>query len=303
MVGLERILRDYFQVEIKSRQFQGQWCELEESQWTVIGRSGRNQRLGRDTVILGTRVWDQHAGFEIQLGPLTLKQFTSFLPTGWRYGVLCDLIRFYVRNELSFSIRLVLKAAEIPPSELSTSQPALAWTSWLAGKRATTTDQPPRRGDEADPYVQIFPDLLHLETESIKSQLLRILPRGKQSEFFSMMEAGHYPGNTVVMRQGDPGQFMYFIRRGSVQLFRRTDDGKETLVGILGEGDSFGERALLTGKLQSVTALTVTDCEIGQLDKEHFDAFVARYPSLERTRDAYLDRFGPEDHGQSLRLL
>jgi hypothetical protein len=197
----------------------------------------------------------------------------------------------------------VLKAAEIPPSELSTSQPALAWTSWLAGKRATTTDQPPRRGDETDPSVQIFPDLLHLETESIKSQLLRILPRGKQSEFFSMMEAGHYPGNTVVMRQGDPGQFMYFIRRGSVQLFRRTEDGKETLVGILGEGDSFGERALLTGKLQSVTALTVTECEIGTLDKEHFDAFVARYPSLERTRDAYLDRFGPEDHGQSLRLL
>src|SRR5215510_226996 len=49
MAGLERILTDYFQVEVKTTQFVGKWCELEEDQWTRIGDSGTNQRLGRDT--------------------------------------------------------------------------------------------------------------------------------------------------------------------------------------------------------------------------------------------------------------
>jgi type VI secretion system protein ImpH len=299
LVGLERILRDYFQVEVKGRQFQGAWCELEESQWTAIGRSGRNQRLGHDTVVVGTRVWDQHAGFEVQLGPLTLKQFISFLPTGWRFGVLCDLIRFYVQNEFSFSIRLILKGAEIPESELRAPAPALAWTSWLGrsqlGSSQLSSDsaaEPLPISKEGNPYIVILPDSLRLETESIKSHVLMRLPRGKQSELFALMEEGRYPGNTVVMRQGDGGDCMYFIRRGSVQLFRRGDDGKETLVGVLSEGDSFGESALLTGKPQSVTALTATDCEISKLDKTQFDAFVAKYPSLGRTKEAYVSRLG-----------
>ncbi len=115
MAGLERILTDYFQVEVKTRQFVGQWCELEESQWTTIGESGTNQRLGRDTVVVGTQVWDQHARFEIQLGPLDLEDFESFLPTEWRFSVLCDLVRFYVKDEFEFNVRLILKAEQIPP--------------------------------------------------------------------------------------------------------------------------------------------------------------------------------------------
>ena len=66
--GLRQVLSDYFQVDVEINQFVGNWCELEESQWTTIGESGKNQRLGRDTVVLGTQVWDQQARFEIRLG-------------------------------------------------------------------------------------------------------------------------------------------------------------------------------------------------------------------------------------------
>ncbi len=134
MAGLKLILTDYFQVEVETTQFVGKWCDLEESQWTTIGESGSNQRLGRDTVVLGTHVWDQHARFEVQLGPLGLEDFESFLPTEWRFGVLCDLVRFYVKDEFEFNIKLILKAEEIPSVELS-SQPALSWTSWLGPTR------------------------------------------------------------------------------------------------------------------------------------------------------------------------
>ncbi|HBB94880.1 MAG TPA: type VI secretion system baseplate subunit TssG, partial [Blastocatellia bacterium] len=143
MVGLERILADYFQVQVKGHQFAGEWCELDESQWTTIGAAGRNQRLGQDTVVVGTRVWDQEARFEIELGPLSFSEFFAFLPTNWRFGALCDLVRFYVQDQFKFSIRLTLADAKIPGSRLMDSDNyetgllrpdalgLLAWTSRL----------------------------------------------------------------------------------------------------------------------------------------------------------------------------
>jgi hypothetical protein len=292
MAGLKQILSDYFQVEVKIVQFAGKWCDLEEDQWTAIGDSGKNQRLGQDTVVVGTRVWDQHSRFEIHLGPLGLDDFESFLPTEWRFGVLCDLVRFYVKDEFDFNVRLTLKAAEIPTVSLST-QPALSWTSWLGPSRNISSNGhgPSTAGE--DPYIVITPEALRSDAGSIKSRILYRLPRGKQSELLSMMERT-VAKNTVLMLQGDPGVAMYIIRRGKVQLSRCEQHGRETVVGVLGEGDAFGERALLRNKPYSETALALTECEISILTREHLATAISRNPGLKRTIEAYLNSEDPE---------
>ena len=68
LVGLEQILRDYFQIEVKGQQLCGQWYQLDEDQQTAIGVDGRNQRLGVDAVVVGKRVWDQQGQFEAGAG-------------------------------------------------------------------------------------------------------------------------------------------------------------------------------------------------------------------------------------------
>jgi CRP-like cAMP-binding protein len=73
-----------------------------------------------------------------------------------------------------------------------------------------------------------------------------------------------------------------------VQLSKEENDGSETLIGVISEGDTFGERALLTGKLYSETALALTRCEIFVLGREQYEAFVSANPHLRRTIDAYL---------------
>jgi type VI secretion system protein ImpH len=296
MAGLERILTDYFQVDVKTTQFVGAWRDLEEDQWTRIGESGTNQRLGRDTVVLGTRVWDQHARFEIHLGPLSLSDFESFLPTEWRFGVLCDLVRFYVKDDFEFNVRLVLKADQIPPVRLS-MQPALSWTSWLAplpridtgangnGHRPTGTDE--------NPYIVITPEALHSTSGWIKSRILYRLPRGKQVDLLQLMHR-IAPKNTVLIRQGQPATAMYIIQRGKVQLSRR-EHGKEIKLGELSEGDCFGERALLRTKPYSETALAVTDCELSVLKLEHLAFAMVKDENFRRMVDAYLQSVDPDE--------
>src|SRR4029078_11150301 len=224
--GLRQVLSDYFQVQVEINQFVGNWCELEESQWTTIGESGKNQQLGRDTVVLGTQVWDQQARFEIVLGPLGLMDFESFLPTEWRFGVLCDLVRFYVKDEFEFNVRLILKAEEIPPVKLS-MDPALSWTSWLGPVKAKERANGNRCGTthvDENPFIIVTPDALRSPIAATKSRILYRLPRGKQAALLQLMKRSD-PKNTVVMRQGDAATALYIIRRGKVQLSRFEPDG------------------------------------------------------------------------------
>lgn len=291
MAGLKRILTDYFQVDVEINQFVGKWCDLDEGQWTTLGESGANQRLGRDPVVLGTRVWDQHARFEIQLGPLGLQDFKDFLPTEWRFGVLYDLVRFYINDEFDFNVRLILKIEEIPPVELvSDAEPALSWTSWLgpAPEIAVNTNGNGHRPHvvQENPYIVITPEALHSNTETIKSRILHRLPRAKQAKMLSLMQRT-VAKNKVLMLQGNPAYEMYIIRRGKVQLSRCEEHGKEIVIGMLTEGDCFGERALLTTKSYSETALALTDCELSVIRREHLAFAAVMDESLKRSINAY----------------
>jgi type VI secretion system protein ImpH len=148
--GLEVLLSDYFGTTARLRQWIGTWRNLEEHQWTHIGRKGQNQILGRNALV-GTRVWDQQGRFELNLGPMKLRMFMNFLPlpgeTG--YQSLCELTRFYVGPDFEFSVRLKLKAAEVPFANIARWQPKekkwagatfLGWTSWLKTKEFKADD-------------------------------------------------------------------------------------------------------------------------------------------------------------------
>jgi type VI secretion system protein ImpH len=300
MVGLERILADYFQVQVKGHQFAGEWCELDESQWTTIGVAGGNQRLGQDTVVVGTRVWDQEARFEIELGPLSFTEFFAFLPTNWRFGTLCDLIRFYVEDRFRFNIRLTLSDTNIGGSRLVDSDNyekglqhpetlgLLAWTSRL--KSESTGPKAPAETSPQNFSIIISPESLRSDSQTIKSRMLSQLPRGKQAELLTMVDLKQFQRNEIVMLQGKPSESMFVIRKGQIQI-SRNDRGNERLLGVLGPGDSFGELALLTKKPYSETALTLEECEISEISRNQLEEFLVKYRNLRNTIDAYLENW------------
>jgi type VI secretion system protein ImpH len=204
-IGLERLLSDYFRVPVRARPFRDRWLTLDERDVTRLGPTGQNQRLGRGAV-LGRRVVDRTAGFDLSLGPLTLRELLDFLPTGRRFRSLGSLTRFYVGEELDFRVRLRLAKEQVPELRLGRagdtrlgwsarledlrgpSRPILAaaggarlgWTSWLKtrdfeqddeqlvldGKRVVTLE---KAGTEQQPAREP-----NLETE-------RALPDGAEA--------------------------------------------------------------------------------------------------------------------------
>ncbi len=134
MRGLELLLCETFGVEAEVVPFRGRWLDLEEDDWTCLGAGwrGRNQALGAGAV-LGRRVWDQAAGFEVRLGPLGAAQLFDFLPTGEGYRAVSGLVRFYVDDQLEPRLRLVCRPGAMPELRLGgAGDSRLGWSLRLA---------------------------------------------------------------------------------------------------------------------------------------------------------------------------
>jgi len=96
----------------------------------------RGAALGTGAV-LGGRVWDRQHKFRIHLGPLTLRQYASFLPGGEPLRKLVDWVRMYLCFELDWDVRLLLEQGEVPPLKLGAG-PRLGWTTWLGQRQSSS---------------------------------------------------------------------------------------------------------------------------------------------------------------------
>ena len=136
--ALTGILHDFFAVPVEVRQFIGQWLHLSKENRTSLGGETNNS-LGVNA-IAGSRVWDQQARFRLCLGPLTFREFHRFLPASNTFRLLVQFARYIAGQEFDFDVQLILKAEEVPRSQLGATgerAPRLGWTTWLKTKDFT----------------------------------------------------------------------------------------------------------------------------------------------------------------------
>jgi CRP/FNR family transcriptional regulator, cyclic AMP receptor protein len=77
------------------------------------------------------------------------------------------------------------------------------------------------------------------------------------------------PGNTIFESQ-DYSQNMYIVLKGKVKAVNFNEDGAETILAIHGEGDSFGELALIDGNTAPAVIVVLEPSIIAFITKQHF---------------------------------
>ena len=70
-----------------------------------------------------------------------------------------------------------------------------------------------------------------------------------------------FPKGTLLFHEGDPGQEMFIIQKGKVQVRKRVGSG-EKILAELGDGEFFGEMALLEGMNRSATVEVIENSKI-----------------------------------------
>jgi len=77
-----------------------------------------------------------------------------------------------------------------------------------------------------------------------------------------------FPKKQAIFAQGDAADSIFYIQEGKVRLTVVSEVGKEATLGILGEGEFFGEGGLAGQPLRMGSATAMTDCELLQIDKK-----------------------------------
>lgn len=132
--GLVSILSTFFVAPVTVQEFIGCWLELEaDDRWSLGARTG----LGQATSV-GTQVWSRNSKFRIRIGPLNLEDYQRLLPGSQSLGRLDAIVRSYVGDALDYEVNLVLKADEVPQTQLGNSA-RLGQTGWI-GERKSTQD-------------------------------------------------------------------------------------------------------------------------------------------------------------------
>ncbi len=109
----------------------------------------------------------------------------------------------------------------------------------------------------------------------LRSETFRKLPPANISALFARFSPVEAKAGQVIIRQDDPGEYYYLIKSGKADVLRRSDKThKVTILAQLGEGDGFGEEALLSGAPRNATVVMATDGLLMRLERKDFNALL-----------------------------
>jgi CRP-like cAMP-binding protein len=77
-----------------------------------------------------------------------------------------------------------------------------------------------------------------------------------------------FPNRQTIFAQGDIADAVFYIQMGKAKLTVVSKIGKEATIGILSEGDFFGEGSLAGQALRMGSAIAMADCAILRIDKK-----------------------------------
>ena len=102
--------------------------------------------------------------------------------------------------------------------------------------------------------------------------------------FLSTIGAGRemvsFQKKRTIFAQGDSRDGLFFVQSGKVRLSVLSEDGREAVLGILGEGDFFGEGGL-AGQVQRMSSATaLTDCVLLHIERQAMTHAMSLEPKL-----------------------
>jgi CRP-like cAMP-binding protein len=89
-----------------------------------------------------------------------------------------------------------------------------------------------------------------------------------------------YPKNSVILFEDDPGDALYVVKQGQVKVVLIGEDGREVILSVLGEGDFFGEMALIDDEPRSAHVIAMSDSALLVLRREDFQGLLMQTPVI-----------------------
>ncbi len=97
-----------------------------------------------------------------------------------------------------------------------------------------------------------------------------------------------YRAGEVVFSQGDAADAVFYIVRGRIKIAVTSGQGREAVVGLLGDGDFFGEGCLIAQPLRLATAAAMTEATVARIKKAEMIRVLHDEPAFAEVFTAHL---------------
>jgi len=121
-----------------------------------------------------------------------------------------------------------------------------------------------------------------LDTLLATSSLFKSFPPEERRQILGRVTMEKFSPGAMVLEEGAPGDSMYIIKKGEIEVFTHAPPGSPVTLTRLKEGDFFGEISLVTGRPRTASVKALQPVELVRLNKKDFDQIAANHPEVRK---------------------
>ena len=115
------------------------------------------------------------------------------------------------------------------------------------------------------------------------------MPDSLLGQIIAHMQLREYERGEVFFWEGDPCDGLYIVHDGSAKIYRLSPQGRQYIVRILQEGDTFAEVPAFDGGANPVNVESLETCSIWVIDSETLRGLILSHPQFAQK---VLENFG-----------
>jgi uncharacterized membrane protein len=110
-------------------------------------------------------------------------------------------------------------------------------------------------------------------------ELFEHLNDDDRARLAALIDVRSLAAGDTLFHAGEPGESLYVVRSGEVELFIKDTAGQRIPLAIVGAGEIFGELALLDRSPRTATAVAMGDSELLELDRDDLLLLFGKSPA------------------------
>ncbi len=90
----------------------------------------------------------------------------------------------------------------------------------------------------------------------------------------------HYAIGENIFIEGDKSKGIYFVAEGTIKVYKSSKDGKEQILKLIYEGDSFNDVTVFASDMNPASADAVTSVKLYLLSRKNMIDLIYKYPEV-----------------------
>src|SRR5215831_14604104 len=109
--------------------------------------------------------------------------------------------------------------------------------------------------------------------------LFQLLDADERAALAAKVESVTAPAGKTLFSYGDPGDSLYIVREGEVEIFFKNDTGDRITLERCRPGDFFGEISLIDAGPRTASAVVTEELRAVVVDREDIEALLKQHPA------------------------